>query len=95
MESNFWSPSSDSVLSNEDSTTRTLHRTTSAQVRGEIRGDAGGQEVAENTLIDKYVPLDITSIFSLLKFWARVGIKKKNIFPGSVLNVAGSESLVE
>ena len=31
-ESSYWSPSTDSVLSNEDSSTRTFHRTTSAQV---------------------------------------------------------------
>ena len=30
--SSYWSPSSDSILSNEDSTTRTFQRTTSAQV---------------------------------------------------------------
>ena len=29
----YWSPSSDSVVSNEESSTRTFHRTTSAQVR--------------------------------------------------------------
>jgi hypothetical protein len=32
MESAYWSPSNDSVVSNEDSTSRTFHRTTSAQV---------------------------------------------------------------
>merc|ERR1719150_2387695 len=31
-ESSYWSPSTDSVLSNEDSSTRTFQRTTSAQV---------------------------------------------------------------
>ena len=30
--SSYWSPGSDSVLSNEESSTRTFHRTTSAQV---------------------------------------------------------------
>ena len=30
--SSYWTPSSDSILSNEDSTTRTFQRTTSAQV---------------------------------------------------------------
>ena len=31
-ESQYWSPSSDSVISNEESSTRTFQRTTSAQV---------------------------------------------------------------
>lgn len=31
-ESSYWSPSSDSIISNEDSSTRTFQRTTSAQV---------------------------------------------------------------
>merc|ERR1712111_192302 len=31
-ESSYWSPSSDTILSNEDSSTRTFQRTTSAQV---------------------------------------------------------------
>ena len=30
--SSYWSPGSDNVLSNEESSTRTFHRTTSAQV---------------------------------------------------------------
>ena len=34
--SSYWSPGSDSVLSNEESSTRTFHRTTSAQVNIEL-----------------------------------------------------------
>ncbi len=36
MESAYWSPSNDSVVSNEDSTSRTFHRTTSAQVSAAV-----------------------------------------------------------
>ena len=39
--SSYWSPGSDSVLSNEESSTRTFHRTTSAQVNIKLTSKRG------------------------------------------------------
>ena len=44
--SSYWSPGSDNVLSNEESSTRTFHRTTSAQVNIKLisKRERGGRK---------------------------------------------------